>query len=254
MSDTNTPPAGEDVEAVGEDGATEIPEDRPPLKAIASSTPMEKAAMGVAATAIGTSVAAMVVAGSGVVYAAGALTSGIGPYAWWQQTRLTDIKALKETHEAFQQEVNVLKAENERLRKSVEELKGTIDRLEDVEEALEVITQTQGQSIETFAEQVKENREILNQMQKNLKANVLQNLLSVVIRSDTDGDNKIDADELEELVERMQNINGVQLNEDRFRAAIEDSGGSIKAVMEVVKNLLRDDVPDEEKIFVMEDD
>ena len=38
-------------------------------------------------------------------------------------------------------------------------------RLGDVEDALDVITQTQGQSVEAFAEQVEENRAILNQME-----------------------------------------------------------------------------------------
>jgi len=86
--------------------------------------------------------------------------------------------------EAVKREVDRLQAENVRLNETVGELSDTIDKLEDVEQALDVITQTQGQSVAAFAEQVKENRDILGQMQKNLRANVLQNLLQVVIRSD----------------------------------------------------------------------
>jgi len=240
-----------DVEAGGAAGETEIPESRTPLKAIKSSTPMERAAMVVAGAAVSTSVAAMLLASGPLVIPAGVLSCLIGPYAWWQQTRLTDIKALKETHEAFQLEVNTLKQENERLKKNVEELGDTVNRLEDVEEALDVITQTQGQSVEAFAQQVEENRDILKQMQKNLKANVLQNLLSVVIRSDTDGDMRIDESEMGELIERMNSVNGVELHEDRFRKAIMDAGGSIKAVMDVVKNLLSDNVSKDDEIFTI---
>eukprot|EP00957_Ditylum_brightwellii_P119956 9154680-Ditylum_brightwellii.AAC.1 len=175
----------------------------------------------------------------------------MGPYAYWQQTRLTDIAALKETHEAVQREVDRLAAENERLHKNVEDLSNTVDRLEDVEQALDVITETQGQSVEAFAEQVEENREILNQMQKNLRANVLQNLLSVIIRSDTDQDFTIDESELDDLVRRIKRINGCELNEDRFRKAILDNGGSLQAVMDVAKNLLSNDTDKDNEIFTL---
>jgi archaellum component FlaC len=244
-----------DVEAGGAaPGATEVPEPRTPLKAIKNTTPMEAAAAVLAGGAVTTSVAAMIVASGPLVIPAGILSCLIGPYAWWQQTRLTDIKALKETHEAFQREVNTLKRENERLKKNVEELGNTVNRLEDVEEALEVITQTQGQSVEAFAEQVEENRGILARMQQNLKANVLQNLLTVVLRSDTDGDHQIDPEEIDDLITRMNSINGVKIVEDRFRKAILDSGGSLKAVMKVIKNLLNGDEDPENQIFVIEED
>ena len=109
------------------------------------------------------------------------ICSAIGPYAYWQQRRLTDVIALQETHKALAAQVERLGKENERLHETVVDLSETVDRLEDVEQALDVITQTQGQSVEAFEEQVKDNREILSKMQSNLKANVLQNLLQVVV-------------------------------------------------------------------------
>eukprot|EP00978_Attheya_sp_CCMP212_P022503 scaffold67198_cov50-Attheya_sp.AAC.4 len=88
-------------------------------------------------------------------------------------------------------------------------------------------------------------------MQNNLKANVLQNLLSVIIRSDTDGDFQISPTEQDDLIKRVQTVNGVELHEDRFRAAIQKSGGSLQAVMDVVKNLLSDEVSKEDEIFTL---
>lgn len=89
--------------------------------------------------------------------------------------------------------------ENNRLHDTVEDLTNTVDRLEDVEQALDVITQTQGQSIAAFEEQVSDNRDILNKMQSNLKANVLQNLLQVVIKSDQDENLQIEEHEIGEF-------------------------------------------------------
>jgi cell division protein FtsB len=227
--------------------------DKGKLKKVSKNTPMEMLSAGVAAVSVGTSITAMVLNPAMPVYIAGALSSIIGPYAYYQQTKLTDIIALKETHEAVKKEVDRLTAENTRLNETVGELSDTIDRLEDVEQALDVITQTQGQSVAAFAEQVKENRNILGQMQKNLRANVLQNLLQVVIRSDQDDNMQIEEDEIEDLIQRIQKINGVEVREDRFKAAIMDSGGSLSAVMDIIKNLMADDVSDADEIFIIKE-
>lgn len=223
------------------------------LKKVMSHTPMEIVSGGIAAVSVGTSVAAMILNPMTPVFVAGALSSVIGPYAYYQQTKLTDIAALKETHEAVKREVDRLQGENIRLNETVSELSDTIDKLEDVEQALDVITQTQGQSVAAFAEQVKENREILGQMQKNLRANVLQNLLQVVIRSDQDDNMQIEEDEISDLISRIK-MNGVEVREDKFKAAIMSSGGSLSSVMDIIKNLMADDVSEEDEIFVIKEE
>lgn len=215
---------------------------------------MEILSGSIALVAVGTSVAACVLNPLTPVFVAGTLSSIIGPYAYYQQTKLTDIIALKETHEAVKKEVDRLQAENVRLNETVGELSDTIDKLEDVEQALDVITQTQGQSVAAFAEQVKENREILGQMQRNLKANVLQNLLQVVIRSDQDDNMHIEEDEVEDLIKRIKKINGVEIREDKLREIIMSSGGALSSVMDVIKNLMSDDVPEGEEIFIVKEE
>merc|ERR1719222_1236298 len=96
------------------------------LKKVAGHTPMEILSGGIAVVAVGTSVAAMVVNPFTPVFVAGTLSSVIGPYAYWQQTKLTDIVALKETHAAVKREVDRLQAENARLNETVGELSDTI--------------------------------------------------------------------------------------------------------------------------------
>jgi len=217
------------------------------LKPLPETTLMERIAGGVAAAAVVTALAAIIVEQSAVVIVGGLLSAVVGPYAYWQQTRLTDIKALQETQHAVKAEVDKLQQENVRLGKNVDELTTSVQHLEDVQQALSAITSTQDHSIDTFKKQVEDNKTILKQMQSNLKASVLQNLLSVILRSDTDGDLVIDEAEIASLVRRIQNISGVNVNEDRFRQAI--SGKSVQAVMEIVKNLLNDDTPPDQRIF-----
>jgi len=222
------------------------------LKPVKENTPLELLTGGVAGVAIVTSVVAMAFERSLVVIVAGILSCGVGPYAYYQQKQLTDIRNLKETHAAIEAEVDHLKMENERLNESVQELSATVDRLEEVEEALDALTETQGQSVGEFQKQVEKNKVILAKMEGNLRANVLQNLLSVIIRSDVDNDHVIDPEEIDDLMRRIKRINGVGIHEDRFRNMILTSGGSLKAVMGVIKNLLNNNLNDEEQIFVLE--
>jgi hypothetical protein len=179
--------------------------------------------------------------------------SFIGPYAFWQQKRLTDVVALQETHQALSAEIDRLGVENKRLHVAVEELSETVDRLEDVEQALDVITQTQGMSIEALEEQVNDNREILSKMQSNLKSNVLQNLLQVVIRSDKDENMSIEDHEIGDLINRIKGINGVEVDEDRFRQTITSAGGSLQCVMDIIKNLMADDTSEDNAIFTIKE-
>jgi len=160
---------------------------------------------------------------------------------------------MQETHKALSEQVDRLGKENGRLHETVVDLGETVDRLEDVEQALDVITQTQGQSIAAFEEQVADNREILNKMQSNLKANVLQNLLQVVIRSDKDEDLTIEHHEIGELIDRIRGINGVEINEELFRDAITSSGGSLQCVMDIIRHLMNDDVSEDNKMIIIKE-
>merc|ERR1711957_380964 len=171
-----------------------------------------------------------------------------------QHYRSICLLSTEETHEAVKREVGRLQAENARLNATVGELSETIDKLEDVEQALDVITQTQGQSVEAFAEQVKDNRQILGQMQKNLRANVLQNLLQVVIRSDQDDNMTIEEDEIDDLIDRLKKINGVEVKEDRFKQKIISAKGKMSCVMDIIKNLMADDVSKEDEIFIIKEE
>jgi len=262
------------------------------LKPIPETTLIERIAGGVAGLAIITALAAIVVEQSALVGVAGVLSMVVGPYAYYQQTRLTDIKALKETHKvrvhcdtpkhqptlrknwtptslctldyrfqfpllehltivfptkAIKEEVVKLQDENNRLEENVTGLTTSVQHLEDVQQALDVITNSQGQSVSEFANQVEANKKILKQMKSNLKASILQNLLSVILLSDADGDLVISESETDDLVRRLNNISGLKLRESKFRSAI--SGKSIRSVMEIVKNLLKEDVPEDQVIF-----
>ena len=221
------------------------------LKPIPETTPLERVAAGAAVASVVTALAAMIVEASAVVLVGGLLSAVVGPYAYYQQTQLTDIKALKETQEKIQMEVDRLTAENNRLAHNIDNLSETVQGLKDVEDALQIMTQTQGQTVQALAEQVEENKKILAKMQQNLQANILQNLLSLIFSADANQDNIVNDHEVDDLLRRMDNLAGVQIDKERLRHAI--VGKEVAAVMDVIQNLLNDDLPAEERIFVITD-
>jgi len=151
-----------DLEAGGGGGKFDPPEDKGALKPIAETTALEKLMLVIAALAVGTSIGAIIVTQAATtVVVAGVLSSITGPYMYMQQTQITDIKALKETQERAREEIDRLELQNDRLKQSVEELSETVGKLEDVEQALDAITEVQGQSVDTFTKQVEENKQIL---------------------------------------------------------------------------------------------
>jgi ABC-type antimicrobial peptide transport system permease subunit len=223
------------------------------LKPVPETTLLERLFIAIAFSAVGTAIAAMVASLFNIVVViAGILSILMGPYSYYQQTQLTDIATLKETAAAVQVEVDRLGAENDRLGKSVDELGNTVDDLKDVEKAFNTITATQGQSIGDFEVQVEENREILKNMKKSTRGRVIQNFISIIYRGDEDQDDLIDSGEVENVIRGIEKIGGVQVKEDLLREAI--SGKSIDSVIEVIKNLTDPNTPDEEKIFILEED
>ena len=101
-------------------------------------------------------------------------------------------------------------------------------------------------------------------VKENLEAKVIQNLISVVMRSDNDKDFVIDPEEVDALILRLKNIDGVDFSEENFQKALEKAGYdptkvdvkkggySIQAVIEVIKNLMDDEVPAEDNIFTIQ--
>jgi len=223
------------------------------LEDVPETTCLERLSGLMATVSVGSSIAAAVMNPEMIIILGALFCALLGPYQAWQQRKLTDIRALAETSEALGGEVDFLSQENDRLEKNVAELGETTGRLEVVGEAFDLLTAQQGESIEALAETIADSRKTLQKMKKNLKATIFQNLFSIIMGADKDGDLYLDDDEIEQVIEQMSNIDGVHLHKENFRRAIVDSGRSMDAVMDIVKGVL-EEREGENKLFQMEED
>ena len=120
-----------------------------------------------------------------------------------------------------------------------------------MEKTLETVRAAEGQSIDELERQLKTTQEIYESMEDNLNGEILQNLIQVVLMVDNDGDMYLDDDEIQELIFKFEELNNVDLDDDRFRQVIVDNGRSLNAIMELVRNLLEDPGGGHEDIFML---
>lgn len=210
----------------------------------------ENAVKGAAVLSTGTSVATLVIMGANpLTLVSGGIGAVIAPYAAMQETKIGDLEALKEINEKLSDEVNQLGAENDRLLKQMKELEESVANLEEMQEALTVINKTESQSVEEMEKNLEKSKKILDSMETNMKATVLQNIVSVVLRSDLDGDHTLDDNEIDLLFRKLDAYDTVEVKEEMFRQTIINEGRSLTAIMSVIKNVLSDDIPDDQQII-----
>ena len=92
--------------------------------------------------------------------------------------------------------------------------------LQELEGALEEIQNLRGASLTQLEGQLQESRDILTQMDKNFKGELLQNLMTVILSMDKDGNMILSNEEIDELIQTLEGLHGVQLKEDLLKQAI----------------------------------
>jgi hypothetical protein len=121
--------------------------------------------------------------------------------------------------------------------------------LEEMQKTLETVKAVEGQSLEVLEQQLETSKEILNRMQDNLMADILQSLITVVLGCDKDGDLQLSDDEINSLIVKMEGIHGIHLKQDLLRTKLVEQGRSLNAILNVCKNVLDNDVPADQNIF-----
>lgn len=95
-----------------------------------------------------------------------------------------------------------------------------------------------------------QNDKLLKELKEVIQGQVLQEVMRITLKSDRDKDYVLGFNELEILIVRMDLVAGIEFHEDRFRKwAAENEPITIKEILDVCRNLLDDDIPDDENFF-----
>lgn len=166
------------------------------------------------------------------------LTLILAPYSVYQQRSITNIQAFIETHKALKEEVDSLDATNKQLRASEQNLKETVTGLEEKQKIMTQLQQTKSATIQDFRNEMEKNKSTIELMRKNVRAAALQNILEVVFVADGDNDQKISKKEENALIKSLREINGVHVDEKKFRKHLHSKDNSVQGVIDIIENMM----------------
>lgn len=110
----------------------------------------------------------------------------------------------------------------------------TLYSLQEMQKTLDTVQAAEGQSIDDLEKQLADTQAIYESLEDSLNGEILQNLINVVLAVDNDGDNMLDDDEIQELIYKLEGMNDVDLDDDKFRQVIIDNGRSLNGTWEEI--------------------
>jgi hypothetical protein len=134
-----------------------------------------------------------------------------------------------------------LQLENFNLTVSVDNLKHQSTKLQNVEGQLATLLVNQNMQTTAFVDQVTQNKIVLDEIEKMLKIDVMQNIISTIVQADRDQDFIIDPEEVNALILRVKALPGVEkVDEVRLKETLLRKGSGLEAVTKMVRNLMEE--------------
>jgi uncharacterized coiled-coil protein SlyX len=118
-----------------------------------------------------------------------------------------------------------------------------------MEKTLETLQAVQGQSVDELEGQLEESKDILRRIQTSQRGQILQNLISVLLSADTEGNMELDDDDIERLIQRLEQMHEVDIDDAKVKALIIEHGRSVEAVMELARNAFMSESSKEDAVF-----
>lgn len=143
------------------------------------------------------------------------------PYTVHQRRQINKLPTLTHEINVCRELVNRLAVKNHELRALNQRLTQKIHQLASVQDRLAIAAERSGEDVDKLRKKIFENGQIQRQMQRLSVARDLQHLLSVILSSDRDNDNRFSEGELEEVVRRLQAFgNNPTVNSEGLKRAL----------------------------------
>lgn len=210
---------------------------------------VEMTTYGVCGTLVLTALLSMaLVSSSGIVVVAMSLGIANAVNAVRQRCILAFGGSLREIINRVRKDVNRLMRINVSLTENVNGVETEAKRLDSIEKNLQTALDERQTDMKTFMNLLKTNKETQEKMKFCIKEVVSQEIIEQVVRSDRDQDFIIDPEEIDMLLVRLGTLDGLDIDEARFRKKMEEKGSSLTAVIGVIRNLM-ENTKEEEEIF-----
>lgn len=207
-------------------------------------TPMQKlkalVVYGVLGAGVAGSAAAMVFMPGVAMFIAGGVCCANVPFAAIKERQISKTPTLRAMNNRLREDAGNLEDEVDILSEEIDILQPEADRAASVTEELQAIADKQQVNVDKLVALVKENEQILGQMRENLRQRIVQDIISIVVKSDRDNDSTIDKKEAKTLALRIRlslQEYGVVFDSEKFLKVIGDTP-SVPSVIAIVQKLL----------------
>eukprot|EP01082_Thalassiosira_pseudonana_P003675 g2863.t1 g2863 contig12:940887-942046(+) len=180
----------------------------------------------VSAAGVASSIAAFLVSPAIIVYVAGGMCLANVPVVLYKERKMALLPALRNTVNELREMSRTLQGQVDSLQKELDDLNTCAMRqvgFEGVENELQELATTQGTNVERLVDLVSENEQILFLMRENLRQKVLQDVISIVVRTDRDNTQRIDKVEAKLLALKITvklEVYGIFFDQDKFLMAV----------------------------------
>ncbi|KAG7343426.1 hypothetical protein IV203_021371 [Nitzschia inconspicua] len=203
-----------------------------------------------ALVAVGSGIASMVLTVSTIVDVACVCLFVVAPTVVVQKMKLRKLGTLRNQQNKLRIEVNKFAEQNEHLKNSNIQLDLECTELQSVSAEYTALTQKHGAQVDRLLAIIMEQGEIQAKIIKSLEAQIMQQAMDTILKSDTNQDFAISCKEIPILKLRMRNIPGVEFDEANFDRMFQQNDGELglNEIMRLFHNLL-DDIPEEDNVF-----
>jgi len=139
------------------------------------------------------------------------------PAVMLRQRQLTSKESVRQVINGLRQSANKYHDTNQELKQSIVMLSSQAEKVKRMQQQLDDHIRNSGMTMDEFADSIKENSAVLEEMREILKAQSAQEILRIVLLSDRSKNSVLDRNEREILIVRLTVLNGVIFDEDLFR-------------------------------------
>jgi len=227
-------------------------------------TKMQKLKTGVVTVSLGigvvVSAGAMIITPVTAVFVMGGVLVANVPYSALKEYQIIKLPALRSLNNKLREDANYLEEEVNILSEEIYILEPEADRVAGVEEDLKEIAVEQNYNVEKLVSLVKENTFIMAEMKNNLRQRIVQDILRIVVSSDSNNDGVFSKVETKMLILKIHmslQEYDVEFDQDKFLELMSHDR-SVIGVINLVKALVpslneensddSEDEDDEEKV------
>lgn len=193
----------------------------------------------VATLAVAASVASIQFADSTIVTMASSLTIFMILVLLLQQRRLKKHGTLRHQNNELRRQVHYMRQERERLHRTMDRLDEAIAEMHHIPQELHKISKNQ--NVERLLSIVQEQHELQEKIRIKINQQIMQQMLTIVVREDRDQNWTLRPTEIEKIIVRLGLVEGIEFNETLFRETITEDP-SVSTILKIIRSLLeRDD-------------